>query len=335
MGVTNRKAGIKIDEPAEFKRKLGSLVDETKRSEVLSDMSAFCSLFALPGGYIQPVLASAIECVGIKCDFLYKLGRLEGLGQDVVAAAVNDLITCGAHPLFFLDYIATEQFEEELVEGIVKSVAKACAKINCALVGGETAQMPGVYAPGHFDLAGSVVGVVERKKVLGPSKVRVGDQIMGLPSNGLHSSGYQLIKAILGNDEKENIEKIDKEVDFDLIEELVRPTRIYAKEMEAISDFEGVHAAANITFGGLWENIKRVIPEVLIASLDISEIDTPPIFTWLAEKGDVRRDEMYKSFNMGIGFAVICSYSMVDTLIDNGFSLIGEVKSRSHFDQDN
>jgi phosphoribosylaminoimidazole synthetase len=334
VGVTSEKAGIKTAETASFKRKLGTLVDKTMRSEVLSDMSAFCSLFALPGGYSEPVMASAIESVGTKCDFLGNLDKIEGLGQDVVAAAVNDLITSGAQPLFFLDYIATEEFDEGTVEAIVRSIADACKNAGCSLVGGETAQMPGVYAPGHFDLAGSVVGVVERKKMLGLHKVKMGDQILSLPSAGLHSSGYQLIKTILGGCDKDSIEKANAEADFDLIEELVRPTRMYVKEMEAIASLSGVHAAANITFGGLWENVKRIVPKELYASIDTDSIEVPEVFRFLAKKGDVSTEEMYKCFNMGVGFVVIASYSTVDALIGEGFSLIGEVKSRSHMDRD-
>jgi phosphoribosylformylglycinamidine cyclo-ligase len=332
VGITNENTGVKVTEPANFKKKLSSLVGGTRRSEVLSEMGSFCSLFALPGGYTEPVLASAIECVGAKCDFLSNLGRIEGLGQDVVAAAVNDLITSGAHPLFFLDYIATEEFDESVVENLVKSIATACREIGCSLVGGETAQMPGVYAPGHFDLAGSVVGVVERKKMLGAHKVRCGDQILGLPSSGLHSAGFHLVQAILGTNKKDEIEKINSTLDFNLIEELVRPTRIYVKEMEKISSLSGVHAAANITCGGLSENIQRIIPRELSASIQTDAMPIPEIFTWLAERGKVEVEEMYKSFNMGVGFVVIASYSSVGDLIDEGFTLLGDVKSHSHLE---
>ena len=324
MGLTYEKAGVKVKESEEFKSELASLVSETLRPEVLSDMSAFCSLFALPGGYKDPVLASATDGVGTKCLVAEHLDDLSNLGQDVVAMCVNDLITVGATPLFFLDYIATEQFERKTVEALVRSIAKACRVADCALVGGETAQMPGVYAPGHFDLAGFVVGVVERAKMLGPHRVQAGDQILGLPSNGLHANGFSLVRAILGTEDGDEIRNIPTELN--LVEELLRPTRLYVKEMSKIKDLDGVHAAAHITGGGLPKNIIRVLPDGHQANLEKSNWQVSPIFEWLAERGDVDEEEMFRTFNMGIGFVVIAAYEAVDNLVDQGFSLIGSVQ---------
>ncbi len=324
MGLTYEQAGVKVKESDEFKSRLSTLVSETMRPEVLSDMSEFCSLFALPGGYKEPVLASATDGVGTKCLVAEHLNDLSFLGQDIVAMCVNDLITVGANPLFFLDYIATEKFDKDIVESLVRSIAKACKVAGCALVGGETAQMPGVYAPGHFDLAGFVVGVVEREKMLGTHRVQAGDQILGLPSNGLHANGFSLVRAILGTEDGDEIRKIP--TDLNLVEELLRPTRLYVKEMHSIRKVEGVHAAAHITGGGLPGNVVRILPDGHQATLEKSHWQVPPIFEWLAERGDVDEAEMYRTFNMGIGFVVIAAYEAVDTLIDSGFSLIGSVQ---------
>ena len=324
MGLTYEKAGVNVKESDKFKKELAALVSETLRPEVLSDMSAFCSLFALPGGYKEPVLASATDGVGTKCLVAEHLNDLSYLGQDVVAMCVNDLITVGATPLFFLDYIATEHFERKIVEALVRSIAKACKVADCALVGGETAQMPGVYAPGHFDLAGFVVGVVERSQLLGAHKVQAGDQILGLPSNGLHANGFSLVRAILGTEDGEEIKKIP--TDLNLVEELLRPTRLYVEEMRKIKKLDGVHAAAHITGGGLPGNIIRVLPDGHQATLEKSNWQVPPIFQWLADRGDVEDEEMFRTFNMGIGFVVIAAYEAVDNLIDQGFSLIGSVQ---------
>lgn len=324
MGLTYEKAGVKVKESDEFKRELTSMVSETMRPEVLSDMSAFCSLFSFPRGFEEAVIASATDGVGSKCLLAESFGKLPCLGQDVVAICVNDLITVGAAPLFFLDYIATEHFERSSVEALVRSIAKACREAGCALVGGDTAQMPGVYASGHFDLAGFVVGAVERSKILGAHRVRAGDQVLGLPSSGLHSDGFSLVRAILGSEDANEIRKID--VDFSLEEELLRPTRLYVKEMEAIRSLDGVHAAAHITGGGIARNVSRILPPGHSAVLDKGQWEVPKVFDWLSQRGDVEEEEMFRTFNMGIGFVVLAAYEAVDNLVEAGFSLIGSVQ---------
>jgi len=324
MGLTYAGAGVRNAESDAWKSGLGDLVRATARPEVLSDMASYCSLFAMPAGYGEPVIAASTDGVGTKCTIATALGRLEHLGQDLVAMCVNDLVTVGAAPLFFLDYIAVDRFDAALVQGLVASVARACSAVGCALVGGETAQMPGVYVPGHFDLAGFVVGVAERSRLLGSHRVRPGDVLLGLPSSGLHSNGFSLVRAVLGTEDPAAIRAL--EAPFDLVEELVRPTRLYAADMAALAHVEGVRAAAHITGGGLPGNVPRILPEGLGARFERKSWSVPPIFAWLADRGAVAEDEMYRTFNMGLGLVVVAAPEAVDELGGRGFGVVGRVE---------
>ena len=235
MTTTYKDAGVDVEASDRLKSRLGALVGATHGPEVLSDMAGFCSLFRLPEGYREPVLVAATDGVGTKLIVAEALGRLDGLGQDLVAMCVNDLVTCGARPLFFLDYIAVERFDAGQIEALIASVAAACRDAGLALVGGETAQMPGVYAPGRFDLAGFCLGVVERSEILGPARVAAGDVLLGLPSSGLHSNGFSLVRKVFGDRPGEHAE------------EIVAPTRLYPAAVEAARAAGEVHAIAHVT----------------------------------------------------------------------------------------
>ncbi|MEE8525389.1 MAG: phosphoribosylformylglycinamidine cyclo-ligase [Thermoanaerobaculia bacterium] len=291
-GATYRDSGVDVAAGNRLKSGLGELVGATHGPAVLSDMTGFCSLFAMPEGYREPVLVAATDGVGTKVIVAQSLGRLEGLGQDLVAMCVNDLATCGATPLFFLDYLAVERFDGDDISTLIASVADACRQVGMALIGGETAQMPGVYAPGRLDLAGFCVGVVERSRILGPERVQAGDVLLGLPSSGLHSNGYSLVRAVLGDRPAEHPD------------EVVAPTRLYPAAVAAATAVGEVHAAAHVTGGGLPGNVVRILPPGLRAVVHTDRWQVPAVFARLAERGPVATDEMYRTFNMGIGLVL-------------------------------
>ncbi|MEM7351200.1 MAG: phosphoribosylformylglycinamidine cyclo-ligase [Acidobacteriota bacterium] len=300
---TYKEAGVDIDAADRMKSRLGSLVGATHGPLVRSDMAGFCSLFDLPQGYREPVLVAATDGVGTKALLAQNTGRLEGLGQDLVAMCVNDLATCGARPLFFLDYLAVDRFDAAEIEALIASIASACSACDMALVGGETAQMPGVYLPGKFDLAGFCVGVVEKSNILGPERVTAGDVLLGLPSSGLHSNGYSLVRAVFGDSPSERID------------ELVAPTRLYPPAVAAAQAVAELHAIAHITGGGLPGNVPRILPRGLRAVLDSNRWTVPPVFDRLAELGDVAPGEMQRTFNLGIGLVLAVPAASVKTLL--------------------
>ncbi len=292
MAATYKEAGVDIAAADHLKSRLGGWVGATHGPEVLSDMSGFCSLFQLPSGYREPVLVSATDGVGTKALLAQATGRLEGLGQDLVAMCVNDLVTCGAKPLFFLDYLALDRFDAGEVEALIASIAAACGAVNMALVGGETAQMPGTYLPGKFDLAGFCVGVVERSEILGRDRVIAGDVLLGLPSSGLHSNGYSLARAVFGDAPEE------------WVDELVEPTHLYPAAVRTAQAAGEVHAIAHITGGGLPGNVIRILPAGLRAVLFSDRWRVPAICERLATLGAVEDAEMARTFNMGIGLVL-------------------------------
>jgi phosphoribosylformylglycinamidine cyclo-ligase len=321
MTTTYKDAGVDIEAGDRLKSRLGELVGATHGPEVLSDMAGFCSLFRLPAGFSEPVLVAATDGVGTKLIVAEALGRLEGLGQDLVAMCVNDLVTCGARPLFFLDYIAVERFDAGQIGTLIASVAAACHASGLALVGGETAQMPGVYAPGRFDLAGFCLGVVERSEILGPERLVAGDVLLGLPSSGLHSNGFSLVRRIFGDRPRE------------YGDEIVEPTRLYPQAVAAARAAGEVHAAAHVTGGGLPGNVARILPRDLRAVLDTGRWAVPAICERLAERGRVARDEMFRTFNMGLGMVLAVARESAGAILGlareepalRGLAAVGEV----------
>ncbi|MBQ9377930.1 MAG: phosphoribosylformylglycinamidine cyclo-ligase [Schwartzia sp.] len=305
--LTYRDAGVDIDAGNRSVELIKESVRATYRPEVLGDLGGFGGLFALDvKKYKEPVLVSGTDGVGTKLKLAFLLNRHDTIGQDAVAMCVNDILVQGAEPLFFLDYLAVGRLEPEQSAEIVKGVAAACKESGCALIGGETAEMNGFYAEGEYDIAGFAVGVVERSKLITAERVREGDVLLGLPSTGLHSNGFSLVrKIIFGVKGFTGGEQIPELGENTLGEVLLTPTRLYPKVcLPLIRSFD-LHGMVHITGGGFYDNIPRALPKGLGAEIDTSVWEMPPIFRLLAEWGGVEWPEMYRTFNMGIGMVLI------------------------------
>ena len=276
-----------------------SLVKRTQNENVLSSIGGFSGLYAL-GQYKDPVLVSGTDGVGTKLKLAFMTGVPNTVGEDAVAMCVNDILCQGAKPLFFLDYIGTGKLEPEKMASVVEGVANGCVKGEMALIGGETAEMPGFYEDGEYDIAGFAVGVVERDEIIDGSKIKEGDVILGLASSGLHSNGFSLVRKIVF--ERENLD-LDEHYGLDrtLGEELLTPTRIYVKSVRPVIEETDVHGIVHITGGGIYENVPRILPKGLTAKLDYTQVERPKIFDAIAKWGNIEIKEMYGTFNMGIG----------------------------------
>jgi len=280
----------------------------TLRPEVLSSIGFFGGLFEFKG-FHQPVLVSSVDGVGTKLKIALALAKHDTIGIDIVNHCVNDILTCGAEPLFFLDYIATGKLVPEQVEAVVQGVAKACREVGCALIGGETAEMPGLYAGKDYDLAGFIVGAVEKDKIINGQTITAGDAIVGLPSSGLHTNGYSLVRKIFG-ETKASLDTKYAELGRTLGEELLEPHCCYYQQLKPLLPL--VKGMAHITGGGLIGNVPRVLPEGMTAKFDAQTWTILPIFPLIQQQGKVELTEMYRVFNMGIGMVVICSPDKVD-----------------------
>jgi phosphoribosylformylglycinamidine cyclo-ligase len=295
---TYRDAGVDIDEGDALVERLKPHAKRTMRPEILAGIGGFGGLFELPEGYKKPVLVVGTDGVGTKLKLAFLSGRHETVGIDLVAMSVNDVVVCGAEPLVFLDYYATSGLRAAEAEKVIAGIAEGCVRAGCTLIGGETAELPGFYAQGEYDLAGFCVGVVEKSKILDGSKVQAGDVVLGLASTGLHSNGYSLARKVL-------LEKAALPLEGELLEQLIAPTKIYVKECLALRDAIEVHAFAHITGGGLPGNLPRVLPKETRARLDATSWTRPPIFDRIAALGNVAPDEMLRTFNCGIGMCVV------------------------------
>jgi len=305
MKLTYKNSGV--DKEAGYKQVslIKNIVKKTYTEGVLRDVGGFAGLFQLNNeDYEEPVLVSGTDGVGTKLKIAFELDKHNTVGEDCVAMCINDILCQGTKPLFFLDYIATGKLEPEKMAKIVEGVASGCKKAGSALIGGETAEMPGFYKEDEYDLAGFAVGIVDKKKIIDGSAIEEGDLVIGLPSDGIHSNGYSLVRKIL---EVANI-KLDKyieELGCTVGEELLKPTRIYVNPVyELIEDYH-IKGISHITGGGLYENIPRVLPEGLTAVVDTTKIKMPLIFNLLREWGSIDIDEMYHTFNMGIGMVLV------------------------------
>ena len=303
-GLTYRDAGVDIDAGNEVVERIKPLVRRTLRPEVLGGVGLFGGLFDLSGRYKEPVLVSGTDGVGTKLILAKQLGRHDGIGQDLVAMCVNDVLVQGAEPLFFLDYFATGKLDVETTVQVVAGIAKGCEIAGCALIGGETAEMPDMYPPGEYDLAGFTVGAVEKSKLIDSSKVRAGDVLIGIASSGPHSNGYSLIRKIL--------QRAGNPLDLDiggvtLADALMEPTRIYVKPVLGLLAKHDIHAMAHVTGGALVEKIIRVVPKPFGLEIDTSSWPLPAVFDWLQREGSVAREEMWRTFNCGIGFVLMVS----------------------------
>lgn len=300
--LTYKDAGVDIDAGDALVERIKSVAQRTRRPEVLAGLGGFGALFELPKGYREPVLVSGTDGVGTKLKLAIDTNKHDTIGIDLVAMCVNDLIVGGAEPLFFLDYYATGKLSVDVAAQVVQGIGVGCEMSGCSLVGGETAEMPGMYASGDYDLAGFCVGIVEKSKIIDGSKVQVGDVVLALPSSGPHSNGYSLIRKII---EVSQADLHSPFGDSTLGETLLVPTRIYVKPLLELFKQVDVHALSHITGGGLTENIPRVLPEGTKAVLDAKSWSFPPIFQWLQKQGNIQFREMIRTFNCGVGM-VIC-----------------------------
>ena len=313
--LTYKDAGVDIDAGEELVERIKAPVKRTMRPEVIGGLGGFGALTRIPQGYKEPVLVSGTDGVGTKLRLAIDLERHSTVGQDLVAMCVNDLIVQGAEPLFFLDYYATGKLNVEVATSVVTGIAKGCEMAGCALVGGETAEMPGMYEVGDYDLAGFSVGVVEASKIIDGSKVKHGDALVAIGSSGPHSNGYSLIRHILKLAEvKPNEERLPS---GKLVADAVmEPTRIYVKPVLELLKQVDVHALAHITGGGFWENIPRVLPEDAVAVCDAATWQWPEIFSFLQQKGNVSTYEMYRTFNCGVGMIVAVDAADADKTVE-------------------
>lgn len=306
--MTYKDSGVDIDAGNRSVELIKESVKATYRPEVLGDLGGFGGLFALNSvKYKEPVLVSGTDGVGTKLKLAFLLNRHDTIGQDAVAMCVNDILVQGAEPLFFLDYLAVGSLDPEKVADVVKGVANACKESGCALIGGETAEMAGFYSKGEYDIAGFSVGVVEKSKLITSALVKEGDVLLGLPSSGVHSNGYSLVRKICferkGFKGDEYIESLGKTIG----EELLTPTRLYPKTCLPLIEKYDIHGMVHITGGGFYENIPRALPKELAVEIDGAAWEMPEIFRLLQEWGNVDWKEMYRIFNMGIGMVLIVS----------------------------
>jgi len=308
---TYAKAGVDIDRAARTKKLIAKYASSTFRPEVLSGVGSFGGLFEYKG-YAEPVLVSSVDGVGTKLKIASVLDKHDTVGIDLVNHCINDILTCGAEPLFFLDYIAMGKLVPERVGSIASGLSQACREAGCALIGGETAEMPGLYSGDDYDLAGFIVGVVEKGKIMTGKTIAAGDTIIGLPSSGLHTNGYSLARKIFG-ETKPALNKHYPELGRTIGEALLEPHRCYYHQLKPLLPV--INGLAHITGGGLVDNVPRVLPDGLTATFRSAAWAVPPVFRLIQQKGAVAQDEMYHVFNMGIGMVVICSPENVDQLL--------------------
>ena len=313
--MTYRDAGVDIDAGNESVSLIKDAVRATYRSEVMGDLGGFGGLFALnTKDYKEPVLVSGTDGVGTKLRLAFLLNKHDTIGQDAVAMCVNDILVQGAEPLFFLDYLAVGKLEPIQVAEVVTGVARACKESGCALIGGETAEMAGFYPIGEYDIAGFSVGVAERSKLITPARVKAGDVLLGLPSSGVHSNGYSLVRKIVFERKGFKGDEYIEELGQTIGEELLTPTRLYPRIcLPLIREFD-IHGMVHITGGGFYENIPRALPEHMGAEVNGAAWTIPPVFRLLQEWGNVDWTEMYRTFNMGIGMVLIVSSDEADRI---------------------
>ncbi|EPR29875.1 Phosphoribosylformylglycinamidine cyclo-ligase [Geobacillus sp. WSUCF1] len=312
-----KQAGVDIEAGYQAVALMKEHVQKTMRPEVLGGIGGFGGLFDLSAlGYRQPVLVSGTDGVGTKLKLAFLLDRHDTIGIDCVAMCVNDIIVQGAEPLFFLDYIACGKAVPEKIAAIVKGVADGCVEAGCALIGGETAEMPGMYDEDEYDLAGFAVGVAEKERLITGETIQAGDALVGLPSSGLHSNGYSLVRRIVFEQAKLSLNEIYEPLDVPLGEELLKPTRIYAKLLRSVRERFTIKGMAHITGGGLIENIPRMLPPGIGARIQLGSWPILPIFDLLRQKGELEEEEMFSVFNMGIGLVLAVSPETAAPLVE-------------------
>jgi phosphoribosylformylglycinamidine cyclo-ligase len=308
-------AGVDVGAGRAFVDRIRDSVNSTRRPEVLGGVGGFAGLCRLPKGLHRPLLVAGTDGVGTKLELAQQLSRHHGVGIDLVAMCVNDVITCGAEPLLFLDYIATGRLTPDELAEVVDGIAEGCRESGCALLGGETAEMPGFYSPGQYDLAGFCLGVVEEGQHINGRQVRVGDRVVGVASSGVHSNGFSLVRRIL---ERAGV-TMETRLEPDappLLEELLTPTRLYSSMVKNLVEADLTpHGMAHITGGGLPENLPRCLPEGCHAEVDPHTWNRPAVFRWLQDAGDVLEADLWHTFNLGVGFCLVVSPDSVDPVL--------------------
>lgn len=333
--LSYKDAGVDIDAGDALVQRIKSVAKATTRAEVVGGLGGFGALCRIPTGYQSPLLVSGTDGVGTKLKLALQLNQHDTIGQDLVAMCVNDLLVCGAEPLFFLDYYATGKLDVDTAATVIAGIGEGCRLANCALIGGETAEMPGMYQDEDYDLAGFCVGVVEESEVITGKNVQQGDVLIGLASSGVHSNGYSLVRKVI---EVSGVDVTSAQLgDKPLKDALMAPTKIYVKAIQALQNALGnanIHAMAHITGGGLTENLPRVLPDDLAASIDTQSWTMPAVFDWLQTNGNIALSEMYRTFNCGVGFVVILPSDQAEQAIkllnDNGETAwrLGEIVAR-------
>ena len=311
-----KDAGVDIDAGNALVEEIKPLARSTDRPGTLAGLGGFGALFDLKAaGFKDPVLVSGTDGVGTKLKIAIDSAKHDSVGIDLVAMCVNDLVVQGAEPLFFLDYFATGKLSVAEARDVVAGIAEGCRQAGCALIGGETAEMPGMYKPGDYDLAGFAVGAVERDQIVTGDKVAPGDRLLALSSSGVHSNGFSLVRRIAEGAGVGYSDSAPFDADKTLAEALLTPTRIYVKSCLAALSTGGVHAMAHITGGGLLENLPRVLPRGVVAEVSLDAWSPPPVFAWLAEAGEVTRDEMLRTFNCGVGMVLAVNSQRADAVM--------------------
>ena len=313
QSLSYKDAGVDINAGNALVERIKPEVKRTTRAEVIGGLGGFGALCAIPSKYKEPVLVSGTDGVGSKLRLAIDLKKHDTIGIDLVAMCVNDLVVQGAEPLFFLDYYATGKLDVDVAADVVKGIADGCMQSGCALVGGETAEMPGMYHAGDYDLAGFCVGVVEKSEIIDGSRVKNGDALIALGSSGPHSNGYSLVRKVI------NVAGVNPATELldnkPLSEHLLAPTKIYVKSVLALIKQSDVHAIAHLTGGGFWENIPRVLPKNTKAVIDEKSWEWPSVFNWLQEKGNIDTYEMYRTFNCGVGMVIALPQEQVETAL--------------------
>ncbi|TMP73549.1 phosphoribosylformylglycinamidine cyclo-ligase [Pseudoalteromonas sp. S1608] len=312
QSLSYKDAGVDIDAGNALVERIKGVVKKTRRPEVMGGIGGFGALCEIPEGYKQPVLVAGTDGVGTKLRLAIDLKKHDTVGIDLVAMCVNDLIVQGAEPLFFLDYYATGKLDVDTAADVVTGIGKGCEISGCALIGGETAEMPGMYDGEDYDMAGFCTGVVEKSKIIDGTKVAAGDQLIALASSGPHSNGFSLIRKVLEVSNADTNQVIDGKT---LGEHLLEPTRIYVKPLLELFKQVDVHALSHITGGGFWENIPRVLPESAKAVVKGDSWQWPSVFSWLQENGNITTHEMYRTFNCGVGMVLVVPADQLDNSI--------------------
>lgn len=317
MSKQYEQSGVSLERGYNMVQSIKTMIPRTFNKGVMGNIGDFGGLFDLSKYNIkEPILVSGTDGVGTKLLLAQQANKHDTIGIDLVAMCVNDIITIGAQPLYFLDYIATGIIEEEALTSVVSGIVEGCKQANCALIGGETAEMPDMYQQGHYDLAGYTTGVVEKSNIIDKHNVKTNDVLIGLPSSGIHSNGYSLVRKIVCKDHNLQLTDYIEELNSTIGDVLLEPTIIYVNQiLEVIKEFD-IHSISHITGGGFYENIPRAIPEQFGVEIQSGSWPIPPVFHWLEQLGNIERDEMYHVFNMGIGMVLICDEKDAIKVID-------------------